>query len=105
MPYLVLWHGHSHPDEELDGWGEDGPVFGPFPFFHVTYQCDIKFHVSDGYVLQIVEDFVYYDGVFYGDWSFVDQLDHGLESRLVAFDAERATVPACSKDQNPSNSK
>ncbi len=43
MPYLKLWHGHRNPDEQLDGWGKDGPTFGPFSFFHMTYRSFQKF--------------------------------------------------------------
>lgn len=92
MPWLRLWHGHQHPNEQLDGWGEDGPTFGPFPFFHMTYGCDIKFG-EDGYCLNLVEEFVYYDGMYYGDWSFCDQLDEGMQSGLVSFDPAKAGHP------------
>jgi hypothetical protein len=46
MPFLRLWHGRRSLDADLDGWGEDGPTFGPFPFFHMTYCSEIKFHGS-----------------------------------------------------------
>ena len=94
MPYLKLWHGHRHPNEQLDGWGEDGPTFGPFPFFHMTYGCDIKFG-DDGYCLNLVQEFVYYDGMYYGDWSFCDQLDEGMRSGLVSFDPAKAVRADC----------
>ena len=94
MPYLKLWHGHRHPDEQLDGWGEDGPTFGPFPFLHKTYGCEIKFG-DDGYCLNLVEEFVYYDGMYYGDWSFCDQLDKDMQSRLVTFDSSKAVRADC----------
>lgn len=94
MPYLKLWHGHRHPDEQLDGWGEDGPTFGPFPFFYMTYGCEIKFG-GDGYCLNLVKEFVYYDGMYYGDWSFCDQLDEGMRSGLVTFDPNKAVRPDC----------
>ena len=71
MPYLKLFHGRERPDEPLDDWGEPGPIFGPYPFFHTTYQSDIKFDDDRG-VLRIVGDLVYYDGMFYGDWSVFD---------------------------------
>ena len=94
MPWLRLWHGHRHPNEQLDGWGEDGPTFGPFPFFHMTYGCDIKFG-EDGCCLNLVEEFVYYDGMYYGDWSFCDQLDEGMQSGLVSFDPAKAVRADC----------
>ena len=94
MPWLRLWHGHRHPDEQLDSWGEDGPIFGPFPFFHMTYGCENKFG-DDGYCLNLVEEFVYYDGMYYGDWSFCDQLDESMRSRLVTFDSSKAVRADC----------
>ena len=88
MLYLKLWHGHRDPDEQLNGWGEDGPIFGPFAFFHMTYGCEIKF--GDAHCLTFVEDFVFYDGMFYGDWSFFDQMDDSMSSRLIGFDPVKA---------------
>ena len=97
MPYLKLWHGHRHPDEQLDGWGEDGPTFGPFPFFHMTYGCDIKFG-EDGCCLNLVEEFVYYDGMYYGDWSVTDgacvRESKEYRRRIKQVEAWRARLPA-----------
>jgi hypothetical protein len=93
MPYLSLWHGRSHPDEELSHWGEVGPVLGPFPFFRMTYGCEIKFSADDRHVLNIVCGMVHYDGRFYGDWSFVETLDEGMRCRLIPFDPAKAKVP------------
>jgi len=94
MPYLMLWHGRTGRDEEMDNWGELGPVFGPFPFFHMTYNCDIKFSHEAGQVLNIVDDLVYYDGRYYGDWSIFDQPDEEQRSRLIPFDPQKANPPA-----------
>ena len=90
MPYLMLWHGRENPDDDLSTWGEDGPIFGPFPYFHMTYNCDIKFSEDDGHDLSVIEDLVYYDGVYYGDWSFVDELDDRDLHRLIPFDPAKA---------------
>jgi hypothetical protein len=93
MPYLMLWHGRVNPDEELSTWGENGPVFGPFPFFQMTYGIEIKFAKEDGHRLSVVHGLVYYDGMYYGDWSFFDELDRGHRSRLIPFDPHKALVP------------
>ena len=90
MPYLMLWHGRSTPEEELTTWGENGPVFGPFPFFHMTYNCEIMFSDEEGHRLTVVQDLVYYDGMYYGDWSFFDELDNGHRCRLIPFDPLKA---------------
>lgn len=89
MPWLRLWQGHRHPNGQLSGWGKDGPTFGTILFFHIIYGCDIKFG-DDRYCLNLVEEFVYDDGMYYDDWSFCDQLDEGMQSGLVTFDPRKA---------------
>ena len=39
--YVELFHGHHFPGEELDDWGFQGPILGPFPYFHITYGSDV----------------------------------------------------------------
>ena len=97
---LELFHGRASIDEELDGWGEPGPVF-LVDYVHVTYWSDLKLGIDhsggDG-DLQRVDDLVYYDGMFYGDWSVfpVELLatDLNLATRLTSFDGSKATPPA-----------
>lgn len=92
--YLKLFHGGNF-GEDLDGWGEHGPVFGPFPFFHTTYADRIKF--GDDCELRIVEDVIHYDGVYYGDWScFEDavfEASADLRAHHAVFDPDKATPP------------
>ena len=90
----MLWHGRTDVSEEMNNWGKSGPVFGPFPFFHMTYRCEIAFSQECGYLLKIVDDLVYYDGKYYGDWSFFDQLDDGHRCRLIPFDPQKANPPS-----------
>ena len=82
MPaYIELFHGRTDPKEELEDWGRPGPIFGSLQFVHTTYACHIKFNYADesqrhGW-LNVTEDFVYYDGVYYGSstcdaWFFFD---------------------------------
>ena len=75
--YIELLHGRNLPDEELDDWGYNGPVLGPFPFFHTTYNSDIKLG-DEGIVImgkQIEfpvwdkDDLIYFLGSYYGDMS------------------------------------
>lgn len=68
--YLRLFHGRDTLNEEMNGFGFDGPVLGPLPFAHVTYGSDIKF--DEHYEIQIVEGCVAYGGKFYGDFSIFD---------------------------------
>lgn len=69
--YLRLWHGRVPKDQELDGWGTDGPVLGPLDWVHTTYAHEVKLGQDGDSVctLGVDEDLLYYDGVWYGDWS------------------------------------
>ena len=83
--YIELLHGRKTPDEVMDDFGPDGPVFGPFEWVHTTYGCDIK--LGDDGELQDKDGLVYYDGMWYGDWSVFShkQLLNGLEHRHKTF--------------------
>lgn len=91
MPYLRLWHGRRSLDTDLEGWGEDGPTFGPFPFFHMTYCSEIKF--GDDLCLEVVDGLVFYDGLYYGDWSFTTEPSSDALS-IDVFDPAKAILPA-----------
>ena len=91
MAFLRLFHGRKNTDEEMNGWGEPGPTFGPFPFFHTTYNSDIKFDEHNGFVLEIVDGLVFYDGWYYGDWTLIDRPDPGDQPEL--FDPTKAALP------------
>jgi hypothetical protein len=97
MIYLRLFHGRDTITEDMDDWGYDGPVLGPFVYLHTTYAGDIKFKMPlDAYLEQfpedksphshwetvvgqqsqwvegsvlIIDNCVQYGGKFYGDWS------------------------------------
>lgn len=84
MPvYLELFHGTETTDRsKLDAWGEQGPILGPLAWVHTTYAGDLKccpldadgkpneFASAD---LQVaVECLLFYDGMYYGDWSVTD---------------------------------
>ena len=70
---LHLGHGRKTKDEEMDGWGSEGPVL-EVNGVAVTYACDIvimftgqaDYESLDSYC---VDDLFYYDGIYYGDWS------------------------------------
>ena len=83
MAFLKLFHGRASPDEQLTNWGEDGPIFGPYPYFHHTYLADIKFDEEECHELVIVEGLVFYDGMYYGDWSIFDGPPQGSDAALV----------------------
>lgn len=73
---LHLFHGRKDPDAELDDWGDNGPVLGPCKWVHTTYSTDVKFELvgadDDAAALHVVNDMLYYAGVWYGDWSVFD---------------------------------
>lgn len=94
---LELFHGRRDPEEQLEEWGSQGPVF-LVDYVHVTYLCDIKLGIpepaGDG-DLRFVEDLVYYDGIYYGDWSVFspDILEADQRARIVDYDATKAQPP------------
>ena len=69
--YLKLFHGRANLSEEMDGWGSDGPIFGPLAYVHTTYGDTVHIgdDVGDLGDLFLVEECLYYDGIYYGDWS------------------------------------
>ena len=96
MLYIRLFHGRTDPDQDMDDWGSDGPVFGPYEFSHTTYAWDIKLGKSDGHCdeLFVNEDMVYYDGVYYGDWSIFDaQVLKKSQFQISVFQQDKAELP------------
>lgn len=98
--YLRLFHGRKPKDQDLDDWGSDGPIFGPLAYVHTTYAAHIhtapQHQEGEDYEdLIIDEDLVYYDGVWYGDWSVFD--DYGMRDhhpeKPVPIDATKARIP------------
>lgn len=96
---LELFHGRSSPDQHLENWGTQGPVF-LVDYVHVTYLCDIKLGIpgpaGDG-DLHFVEDLVFYNGAYYGDWSVfpaeVARSEPSLSARVISFEPTKAVVP------------
>ena len=104
---IQLFHGRSSPDEDLEDWGSQGPVF-LVHYVHVTYRYDIKLGIDepagDG-DLHFVDDLVYYDGCFYGDWSVFPaallEEEPELKNRLTTYDPRKAIAPqAAQKEQS-----
>ena len=70
--YLTLYHGRRSPEEDLEDWGLQGPTFGPLEYVHTTYAYHIKLGIPNykgAPSLYVIEDLLYYDGIYYGDWS------------------------------------
>lgn len=88
--YLELLHGRKRPSELLEDWGTDGPIFGPYPFIHTTYAATIR--MGDLDMLVIIKDLVYYNGIYYGDWTVTASLpdDESIRARHVQYDKTKA---------------
>ncbi|AQT68720.1 hypothetical protein STSP2_01892 [Anaerohalosphaera lusitana] len=70
MVFIKMFHGRKDPAQQMDDWGLDGPVLGPYQNIHVTYTSYIKLIDENGNcdMLRIIEDMIYYAGCYYGDW-------------------------------------
>lgn len=101
---IHLFHGRKTPYENLDDWGFQGPVIGPFHWCHTTYDCDTRLgregmeHDEEGlWELRksICGDVLYYDGNYYGDWSVAPFALFEADgcSKMEPFDAEKAKLP------------
>src|SRR5437870_1469940 len=96
---LELFHGRTDPTAAMDNWGSQGPVF-LVRYVHNTYHADLKLGIpepaGDG-DLKIEDGLVYYDGIYYGDWSVFPasliEREPALKSRLRVFDKTKATPP------------
>ncbi|MFA6175061.1 MAG: hypothetical protein WC765_00610 [Phycisphaerae bacterium] len=97
MIYIRLFHGRTDPDQDMDDWGNDGPIFGPYKFAHTTYGHFLKLGKSEGHVDELFvrhEDLIYYDGVYYGDWSVFDgQVLKELQFQISVFQQDKAKLP------------
>ena len=109
MLYVKLYHGRIDPNQDMNDWGSDGPIFGPYDFFRTTYLCHIKMGLDSGDVheLYVVEDMIYYDGVYYGDWSVFPEEIYLKENQSLRqpYDSQKADLPkkqdVPTRDENP----
>ena len=93
MPYLKLFHGRQRREDRLEDEARPGPIFGPSPYFVAIGGSEIHFDY-DHCVLQLVSGLVYYDSLFYADWSvFEGPPSDEDQHRLMAFDPAKAVVP------------
>jgi len=103
MVYLRLFHGRTDPAQQMDDWGSDGPILGPYLFCHTTYSCHLKLGRPDGGCDELhiaATDLLYYGGVYYGDWSVFGEAElkeDGFE--LSVYDPEKARPPELAKRQ------
>ena len=101
MLYLKLFHGRKDPNQDMEDWGFDGPVFGPIQYAHVVYHHHVAMQgyatggppVWEGW-LEWVGDLLYYDGAYYGDWSVFEPLDESDPMyERVFFVPDKARLP------------
>lgn len=106
MPvYVQLFHGRKAPDQDMADWGEPGPVF-VVDWFHVTYVNHIRMgnDGDDNMGLNLVEDMLYYDGMYYGDWSVFSDSSVEIEAfrdRFQMYEAAKAVVPVVAAKPEP----
>jgi len=97
MLYIRLFHGRTEPEQDMDEWGSDGPVFGPYEFVHTTYTTIVRLGRRDGICDEMFlhEDMLYYDGRYYGDWSVfpADIFEREYKSMLQEYDEQKAKLP------------
>lgn len=70
--YLRLYHGRKNPDQEMDGWGFEGPVFGPLSTVVMTYLSTIRIHglaPSEEVWLETTRDMIRWQGSYFGDFE------------------------------------
>ena len=109
MPvYLELFNGADSPyQSNLNDFGEKGPILGPLAYVHTTYAGDVKccpldeegepdeFATADFQVT--CECLLYYDGMYYGDWSVSDgrwaRASKEDRGRIRQVEAKKAEVP------------
>ncbi len=94
MLYLYLFHGRLDPKADMNEWGQTGPIFKTYRYAHTTYANDIKLDGPDTKFRQLIIDdngLIYYDGVYYGDWSITTEIPNGHE--VIEFDQAKAEKP------------
>lgn len=106
--YLELFHGRKSLKQNMDDWGDEGPIFGPYQWVHTTYNSEIKlgpdWEENEGgpAVLHIVDDCVYYNGMYYGDWSVTSREvidgDSRLKGRIEKFEFNKAKTKITSTE-------
>ena len=88
--YIHLYHGRTDPNQQMEDWGEDGPTFGPFICFHVTFLSEIQVQLEEGDWLgfKIEGGLIHYGGMYYGDFEIVALEDAELGRRLIPLPIE-----------------
>lgn len=90
--YIHLFHGRTEKDGEPDDTGRSGPVFGPYAFIDTIVGAELQLmkdpDTTEQDLLRIVGDAVYYDGVYYGDWTAFPELNGRMREEFNPSKAE-----------------
>jgi len=97
--FIKLFHGREDPEVDMDDWGLGPHYLGPFGYVHSTYASDLKMEYYDrsaeltlDVCLYYYKDMLYYDGIFYGDFS-VSTADRFRIMDVMRFDQRKADLP------------
>ena len=96
MLYIRLFHGRTDPRQNMDDWGIDGPVFGPYKFVHTTYKNYLRLcnHDDNCFELYLSDDLLFYDGIYYGDWSVMsEEVFEKSGFTVTNFEQDKANLP------------
>ena len=92
MLYLRLFHGRVNPNQDMNNWGSDGPILGPYNYVHTTYNSFVRLGRQDGICDELR---IYYDCVYYGDWSvFGKEILEEDNFEVTAFEQSKANLTA-----------
>ena len=73
--YVRLFHGRLDPNENMNDWGFDGPLLGPFESVHFTYKWHVRCLPLSSQEKEVEfefnDDLLFYDGKYYGDFEIV----------------------------------
>ena len=97
--YIMLYHGRKSIYEELDDWGLDGPILGPYECIQTTYG-HIKMSGQEMlHELYAVDSMIFYDGIYYGDWCVFtsDELSDDEKTLQQSYHEAKSLVPSLSK--------
>ena len=68
--YARLFHGRSDPNQHMDGWGFDGPVFGPLSSVALTYLQHLRLFWTSCQQeadIRTTNGLLSWDGSYFGD--------------------------------------
>lgn len=94
--YIELFHGRKTVEENLEDWGTQGPVLGPFEDIIITYASHVKCAYAGGSKLvwlNFNDDLLEFDGVYYGDFAIFTGKQVGTEVHKINGDLKREVIP------------